>query len=123
MDAVAGNPVEYDVFISYASEDRARFIEPLVTALRERGIRYWYDQEQIGLGDDFRRRMDDGLARARFGVILLSPHFFKYWPEAELSALFTQEAAFDSTRILPVRCDMDHATLVKRSPLLAARAS
>ena len=110
------------MFVSHASEDKARFVEPLVTALRERGIRVWYDAHEIRLGDDFRRRMDEGLSRSRFGVAILSPHFFKYWPEAELSALFNQEATFDATRILPVRCDLDRATLTLRSPLLAARA-
>jgi tetratricopeptide (TPR) repeat protein len=114
---------EFDVFVSHASEDKERFVEPLLAALRERGIRFWYDAEQIRLGDDFRRRMDEGLAKSRFGVIVLSPRFFKYWPEAELSALFAQEAAFDQTRILPIRCDLDRATLISRSPLLGARAN
>ena len=113
---------DYDLFISHASEDKARFVEPLLAALRERGIRPWYDSHEIQFGDDFRRKMDEGLSRSRFGVVVLSPRFFKYWPEAELSALFNQEAAFDQTRILPIRCDLDRATLTRRSPLLAARA-
>ena len=113
---------EFDVFISHASEDKARFVEPLLVALKERGVRYWYDGEQIGLGADFRRRMDDGLTKSRFGVVILSPNFFKRWTQAELSALFEQEASLDMTRILPVRCDLDHATVVNRLPLLSARA-
>jgi tetratricopeptide (TPR) repeat protein len=120
-DQLAG-AYEPDVFVSHASEDKARFVEPLVVALRKLGISVWYDSEQILLGDDFRRRMDDGLSRARFGVVILSPSFFKYWPQAELSALFTQEATFDVKRILPVRCDLDRATVVSRLPLLSARA-
>ncbi len=114
---------EFDVFISHASEDKSRFVDALVIALRERGVTCWYDAQEIQLGDDFRRRMDEGLSRARFGVVVLSPNFFKYWPEAELSALFNQEAAFDQSRILPVRLDLDRATLTRRSPLLAARAA
>ncbi|HYC90127.1 MAG TPA: tetratricopeptide repeat protein [Thermoanaerobaculia bacterium] len=113
---------EFDVFVSHASEDKTRFVEPLVAALRERGLRVWYDSHEIRLGDDFRRKMDEGLSRSRFGVVVLSPRFFKYWPEAELSALFNQEATFDVTRILPVRCDLDRATLTRRLPLLAGRA-
>lgn len=112
----------YDVFISHASEDKHRFVDALDAALRERGLTCWYDARGIQLGDDFRRRMDDGLSRARFGVVVLSPNFFKYWPEAELSALFNQEATFHQKRILPVRLDLDRATLTQRSPLLAARA-
>jgi tetratricopeptide (TPR) repeat protein len=115
-------PYEFDVFVSHASEDKARFVEPLIVALHERGIRSWYDAHEIRLGDDFRRKMDEGLSRSRFGVVVLSPRFFKYWTEAELSALFNQERAFDQTRILPVRCELDRATLTRQSPLLAARA-
>lgn len=118
----AAAPYEFDVFVSHASEDKARFVEPLIAALRERGLRVWYDAHEIRLGDDFRLKMDEGLSRSRFGVVVLSPRFFKYWPEAELSALFNQERTFDQTRILPVRCDLDRVTLTQRSPLLAARA-
>ena len=113
---------EFDVFVSHASEDKARFVEPLIVALHQRGIKPWYDAHEIRLGDDFRRKMDEGLSRSRFGVVVLSPRFFKYWPEAELSALFNQEATFDQTRILPIRCGLDRGTLIQRSPLLAARA-
>ena len=114
---------DYDVFVSHASEDKARFVDSFVAALEARGLRVWYDSNEIRLGDDFRRRMDDGLSRSRFGVVVLSPNFFKYWPEAELSALFNQEATFGRVCILPVRLDLDHATMTTRSPLLAARAA
>lgn len=113
----------YDVFVSHASEDKARFVDSFVAALEERGLRVWYDTKEIRLGDDFRKRMDEGLARSRFGVVVLSPGFFKFWPEAELSALWNQEATFGGTRILPIRLDLDHPTMTARSPLLAARAA
>jgi tetratricopeptide (TPR) repeat protein len=113
----------YDVFISHASEDKARFVDAFVDALRERGLQVWYDSNEIRVGDDFRRRMDEGLSQSRFGVVVLSPNFFKFWPQAELSALFNQAATFDQTRILPIRLDLDHATLTARSPLLATRAA
>lgn len=114
---------DYDVFVSHASEDKAHFVDSFVVALEAHGLRVWYDSNEIRLGDDFRRRMDDGLRRSRFGVVILSPNFFKYWPEAELSALFNQERVFDQMRILPIRLDLDHATMTTRSPLLAARAA
>jgi tetratricopeptide (TPR) repeat protein len=113
----------HDVFVSHASEDKARFVDALVGALQALGLTCWYDKCEIRLGDDFRKKMDEGLANARHGVVVLSPSYFKYWPEAELSALFNQERVFEQKRILPVRLDLDHATLTTRSPLLAARAA
>jgi hypothetical protein len=113
---------EFDVFICHASEDKERFVLPLFVELQQRGLNCWIDYREIRLGDDFRRRMDEGLSRSRFGVVIISPNFFKYWPQAELSALFNQEATFGEKRILPVRCDIDRATLTHRLPLLSARA-
>jgi hypothetical protein len=114
--------VEFDIFICHASEDKAGFVLPLFVELQQRALKCWIDYREIRLGDDFRRRMDEGLARSRFGVVILSPRFFKYWPQAELSALFNQEATFDQKRILPVRCDLDRAAVTQRLPLLAGRA-
>jgi len=120
MNATSGHL--FDVFISHASEDKGRFVDALDAALRERGVTCWYDTRGIQLGDDFRRRMDEGLSQARFGVVVLSQNFFKYWPDTELSALFNQEAVSNQSRILPVRLDLDRGTLTARLPLLAARA-
>ena len=93
----------YDLFISHAREDKAAFVEPLVQALEDRGLKVWYDAWEIRLGDDFRRKMDEGLAGCRFGVVVLSPSYGRYWTEAELSALMNQERVFGSKRILPIK--------------------
>ena len=113
----------YDLFISHASEDRAEFIEPLVVALKDRGLRVWYDRRKIRLGDDFRRMMDEGLASSRFGVVVVSPNFRKYWPEAELSALFNRERTLDEKHILPVVHALTPREVATTWPLLAARAA
>lgn len=113
--------MSHDLFISHASEDKAAFVEPLVVALRDRGLPVWYDRHELTLGDDLRRKVDQGLLACRFGVVVLSPAFLgKRWPEAELSALFALEGD-GHKRILPVRHRLTHAELAVRSPLLAGR--
>lgn len=117
---------EFDVFICHASEDKARLVEPLVAALTSLGVTVWYDRFAIGLGDDFRVKMDEGLGASRFGIVVLSPRFFKYWTQAEVSALFNLEAndrRGRAPRILPVLCDLSPGELTQRSPLLAARVT
>jgi hypothetical protein len=113
----------YDVFISHASEDKAEFVAPLVMALKSRRLRVWYDAHQIRLGDDFRHKMDEGLRESRFGVVVVSPRFRKYWPEAELSALFNQERVFTQKRILPVIHGLTNTEVTALWPRLAARAA
>ncbi|MEM6797284.1 MAG: TIR domain-containing protein, partial [Acidobacteriota bacterium] len=115
--------LEFDVFISHASEDKDDFVRPLVDALKALGLSVWYDEDQILLGDDFRAKMDQGLALARFGVVVLSPSFKKYWPESELSALFNQERVFGKLKILPVLHHLSHADVTNIWPLAAAKAS
>src|ERR1700753_3025041 len=101
------NDFTYDVFVSHASEDKRDFVDDLVKALLERGLRVWYDSFEIKLGDDFRRKMEIGLSGSRFGVVVFSPAFSKPWTEEELSALFNFEKLDGQKRILPVRYGID----------------
>ena len=41
----------YDVFISYASEDRVKLVRPLAARLRRDGYSVWYDEFELRLGD------------------------------------------------------------------------
>jgi hypothetical protein len=75
----------WDVFICHASDDKDAVVRPLVHALQERGLRVWYDEFELRLGDSLRREIDKGIARSAFGVIVLSPAFFANgWPNYEL---------------------------------------
>jgi hypothetical protein len=113
--------MNWDVFISHASEDRAAVARPLAERLRKRGLRVWLDEQELFVGDSLRRKIDDGLARSRWGVVILSPHFLaKEWPQAELDSLFSRE--IDGSKvILPVWHQISATELAGKSPLIAAR--
>ena len=71
----------YDVFVSHATEDKEEVARPIANALTEAGLRVWYDEFELRIGDSLRRKIDHGLARSRFGIVVLSPSFFaKKWP-------------------------------------------
>jgi hypothetical protein len=53
---------EYDVFISHASEDKEGIVRPLANALKNEGLRVWYDEFELKIGDSLRRKIDRGLA-------------------------------------------------------------
>ena len=75
----------WDVFISHASEDRDTVARPLARALKDLGLKVWIDAFEITVGDSLRRGIDKGLCESRFGIVILSSHFFqKDWPQAEL---------------------------------------
>lgn len=93
---------EWDVFISHASEDKDAIATPLAEALRAKGLRVWYDDFSLRLGDSLRQSIDRGLAHSRFGVVILSARFFeKHWPQQELNGLATREVNSEKV-ILPV---------------------
>lgn len=112
----------FDVFVCHASEDKLRFVEPLLRELASRGVKVWYDRVEIKLGDNIAARINDGLARSRFGVVALSLRFWKYWTGEELGALHALEALDpEHRRIIPVCFEVDHVDIAKRAPLLLGR--
>ncbi len=112
---------KWDVFISHASEDKDHLARPLATALEANGVRVWFDELTLTVGDSLRRSIDRGLAHSEFGIVILSHSFFsKHWPQLELDGLVAREA--NGTKvILPVWHGLDYADIVKHSPILADR--
>ncbi|MEH2626903.1 hypothetical protein V1292_004958 [Bradyrhizobium sp. AZCC 1719] len=113
-------PVEaWDLFISHASEDKDAFVRPLALALERFGLRVWYDEHTLSLGDSLSRSIDKGLANSDFGVVVLSPDFIaKRWPEYELRGLTARELT-GAKVILPVWHNIIHEQLLRFSPPLA----
>ena len=113
--------MDWDVFISHAWEDKEDIARPLAEALRQKGLRVWYDEFTLTLGDSLRRSIDRGLAQSRYGVVILSPNFFaKEWPQKELDGLVAFEAPGEKV-ILPVRHNIVSGQIREYSPTLADR--
>ena len=49
---------EYDLFISHASEDKDDFVRPLAETLQGLGLKVWYDEFSMKVGDSLRRKID-----------------------------------------------------------------
>jgi hypothetical protein len=110
----------YDLFVSHASEDKDEIARPLVEALKERGLTVWFDEQTLRVGDSLRRKIDEGLKQSRFGVVILSPHFFeKEWPQVELDGLTAKATASGETVILPIWHHLSKDDVLSRSPTLA----
>lgn len=111
----------FDVFISHASEDKAEVVRPLAEALREGGLSVWYDEFELRIGDSLRRKIDRGLARSRFGVVVLSQAFFgRGWPEYELDGLVTRAVSGEQI-LLPIWHNVTKREVIGYSPSLADR--
>lgn len=118
---VRQNKMETHIFISHASEDKASFARPLAKELESRGLKVWFDETSIYVGDSLRGAIDRGLATCDFGVVILSPVFFqRRWTQLELDALVSLEASRGQC-ILPVWHEITYEELYQNSPLLASR--
>jgi hypothetical protein len=117
-------PERHDLFLSHASEDKESIARPLYLALVATGVTVWFDEAVLELGDSLRRKIDAGLARCRYGVVILSPRFLsKEWPQRELDGLVARETASGEKAILPIWHEMDRDTPLQHSPLLADRVA
>ena len=120
--------IEFDVFISHASEDKDNFVRPLARALEARRLRPWYDEFTLRPGDSLRRSIDHGLLTSQAGIVILSPAFFgKRWPNYELDGLVQLNAgdpgqvagSGSGGRLIPVWYEVDAAAVARYSPSLA----
>lgn len=114
---------DYDVFISHATEDKDDVVRPLAHALRDRGVSVWYDEFELRVGDSLRRKIDAGIARSRFGLVVLSPAFFaKGWPQYELDGLVTMSVSGKQV-LLPVWHGVSKDEVIRHSASLADKVA
>jgi len=119
--ATTPNADSYDVFICHATEDKD-FTDLLVQALKDAGIRVWYDKFELNWGDDLRTSIDEGLKKSKYGIVVFSPAFLKKkkWTEHELSGLFAKEKNGQKV-ILPVLHKISIKDLESYSPSFSMR--
>ncbi len=65
----------YDVFLSHASEDKDEIARPLAMMLQERGLKVWYDETELKIGDNLVKKISAGISASRFGILILSNSF------------------------------------------------
>lgn len=115
--------VAYDLFISHASEDKEDLVRPLAVALEKLGVKVWYDEFTLKVGDSLRRSIDGGLSNSRFGTVVLSSSFFsKNWTQYELDGMTAKE--MDGRKmILPIWHKVTKSEVIKFSPTLADKVA
>ncbi|MDP1701157.1 MAG: toll/interleukin-1 receptor domain-containing protein [Aestuariivirga sp.] len=110
----------HDVFICHASEDKEDFVRPLAELLRQQHIDVWYDEFSLSVGDSLTQKIDEGLVKSKFGIVVLSPSFFKKpWAKRELKGLTAREMFEKQDIILPIWHRVGIEEVIQYSPPLA----
>jgi len=111
-------PESWDVFLCHASEDKDAIARPIYEHLEAVDIHCWLDQAQIAWGESLVSKIQDGLVRARFVLVVLSPTFLrKPWAKKELSSALTMEVESGRNLVLPLLCG-DPKSLLSTLPFL-----
>jgi TIR domain len=109
-----------NIFISHASEDKERVVEPFIQCLEQDGItNIWYDKDQIEGGDVVVQRINEGLSTSKMAIIIFSISYMgKHWTEWELwvlSALLITH----KIRIIPfIYRDITYEQIIEKYPIL-----
>jgi hypothetical protein len=109
-----------DVFLSHASEDKDEIARPLADELKALGVKVWFDELNIRVGQSIRREIEEGIREAPFGLVIISKHFMaKQWTQVELDALWGKKLAAADDSLLPVWHKVTYDEVQVGLPLLA----
>jgi TIR domain/Pentapeptide repeats (8 copies) len=100
------DPIQfYSCFISYSSKDRD-FADRLHADLQAKGIRCWFDQEHLKIGEKFRHHIDEAIRVHDKLMVVLSEHsIHSDWVKAEVESALERERREKRTVLFPVRLD------------------
>jgi hypothetical protein len=118
---IAASDRPHDIFVSYASEDR-EFARQLARALSRDGLRVWFAEFELEPGDSITEKLFEGLAKARYGTVILSPSFlarpWTSWPKVELKGLFSRVTNGEPI-LIPIWLGISKVDVLRVSPPLA----
>lgn len=110
----------YDVFLSHASADKISYVEDLKQTLDILGIDVFYDKDTIEWGDDWKKKIYEGLDKSEFAIIVISGNFFgREWTEQELQSLLSRQNAEGQKLILPILHGITPNQLMEKYPAVA----
>lgn len=93
------NNSKHEIFISHSSKDKA-WVEKLYKKLEEKGVKTWYDDSELKIGDNLREKINEGLNECNYGIVVLSEYFIdSFWTKKEYDSLF---AFMENGKLFPI---------------------
>jgi TIR domain./Restriction endonuclease. len=93
------------IFISYSYKDKI-FVEWLKSNLTELGFEFWYDQQEINVGDRSQEKINEGIqSSSAFILVLSSSSMNSDWVKYEMNSALLLNAVKKGITILPIKID------------------
>lgn len=113
----------YDVFISYASQDRDEVALPLAKELTRAGLNVWFDDAALKAGDSVPAGISAGLTASRVNVVVVSRYSLEPgYALTELRAIVHQHASLGKP-VFPIRHRISQDDIVREQALLAQQVN
>ena len=95
----------WDVFLSYSSKDKDA-VREIAERLRADGLRVWFDDWEIGVGETIGHKIEEGLEHSRLMVFCMTENAFgSDWAELETQTALFADPLNKKQRFVPVRLD------------------
>ncbi len=95
----------HSCFISYSHKDKD-FAKRLYNDLRDNGIRCWFAQEDMRIGDEIRSEIDKSIrGYDKLLIILTKDSVESRWVQKEVETAFEKEAQQENIVLFPIRLD------------------
>lgn len=92
-------------FISHSSQDKW-FVKELNDLLDRLGIPYWYDKNELSVGDNFFERIHEGLEECSHLIAIISRNSIEsHWVKQELKNFFRKFVEGGKSKVFPVLLD------------------
>ena len=112
--------MEYDVFISHATKDKAKYVDKLAEEIEKTGLTVFYDSDSIAWGDSISEKVEEGLKNCKRAVVVISKNYFgRSWTEHELRTLLDRQGSEGEKIIMPILHRVTKKELLKHYPELS----
>ena len=96
---------KYDVFLSHSSKDK-EIVRNLAEKLKADGVKVWFDEWSIELGDSIPSKIEEGLEQSRILILAMSANAFgSDWVSLERNLAIFHDLQNKEQHFVPVRLD------------------
>jgi hypothetical protein len=97
--------LSYDVFLSHSSKDK-EVVRPIAERLKNDGLKVWFDDWSIKVGDNIPHKIEEGLEHSRVLVLCMSANAFgSDWAQMESQTFRFRDVLNKERRFIPLRID------------------
>ncbi len=95
------NQPQFDVFLAHNSQDKPQ-VRAIATKLKERGLKYWIDEEQIPPGRSFQDVIQQAIPNVKSVAICIGTGGLGKWQEAVELRPFISQFVHSGIPVIPV---------------------